>query len=120
VFGPNSTAFHNFELLMALRNKHVVHDENSLYDAAAFAWLEPNGDVREVGPMIVVARIEPTHVTIIQTLVAHALDYIHIAMEDSGKALLAEVQAMTPEARNTLPQGISFDLPTDDDIQKTR
>ena len=120
VYGPNSTAFRDFELLMALRNKHVVHDENSHYKATAFAWLEPNGDVREVGPMIAIARIDPTLVTMIRNLVKAAQDYIHVAMEDAGKALLAAVQAMSPEERATLPKGIRFDFPSTDDIKKTR
>jgi hypothetical protein len=42
VYGSNPTALQHFELLMALRNKHIVHDENSHYEAAAFAWLEPS------------------------------------------------------------------------------
>jgi hypothetical protein len=120
VYGSNSTAFQNFELLDALRNKHVVHDENSHYQAKAFAWLEPNGDVRQVGPMIAVARIDPALVTAMRNLVKAAQDYIHVAMEDAGKALLAAVQAMSPEERATLPKTISFPLPTADDIKKTR
>jgi hypothetical protein len=120
VYGSNSTAFQNYELLMALRNKHVVHDENSHYQAIAFAWLEPNGDVREVGPMIAVARIDPELVIAMRSLVKAAQDYIHVAMEDAGKAPLAAVQAMSPEERAALPKGISFALPTADDIKKTR
>jgi hypothetical protein len=120
VYGSNSTAFQNFELLKALRNKHVVHDENSHYGATAFAWLEPNGDVREVGPMIAVARIDPTLVTMMRNLVKAAQDYIHVAMEDAGKALLAAVQAMSPEERATLPKGIRLGFPTAEDIKKTR
>ena len=120
VYGSNSTEFQDFELLMALRNKHVVHDENSHYGAAAFAWLEPNGDVRGVGPMIAIARIDPTHVTMMRNLVKAAQDYIHVAIEDAGKALLAAVQAMSPEERATLPKGIRFAIPTADAIKKTR
>jgi hypothetical protein len=87
VYGSDSTAFQNFELIKALRNKHVVHDQNSHYGATAFAWLEPNGDVRGVGPMIAVARIDPTLVTMMRNLVNATQDYIHVAMEDAGKAL---------------------------------
>jgi hypothetical protein len=43
VYRGNPTALHDSELLMHLRNKHVVHDQNSHHNAAAFAWLEPNG-----------------------------------------------------------------------------
>ena len=114
VFGSNSTAFQDFKLLLALRNKHVVHDENGHYAAAAFAWLEPNGDVRGVGPMIGIARIDPTHVSMMRKLVKAAQDYIHVAIEDAGKALLAKVQAMSPEERATLPKGIVFPKPTVD------
>jgi hypothetical protein len=48
--GPNPKALQDFKLVMALRNKHIVHDENSHYQATALAWLEPDGqiDVREV------------------------------------------------------------------------
>jgi hypothetical protein len=120
VYGTNPTAMQDFELLMALRNKHVVHDENSHYNAAAFAWLETNGDVREVGPMLIVARIDPTLVTTMCNLVAHAQDYINIAMADAGRELLAQVQAMTPEERMALPTGVYFALPTEDDIKQTR
>jgi hypothetical protein len=120
VFGSNSTALQNFNLLMALRDKHVVHDENSHYEAKAFVWLEPNGDVRQVGPMIAVARIDPALVVAMRKLVNAAQDHIHVAMEDAGKALLAEVQAMSPEERATLPKGIWFAIPTADDIKKTR
>jgi hypothetical protein len=120
VYGSNPTALQHFELLLALRNKHIVHDENSHYEAAAFAWLEPSGDVRQVGPMLSVARIDPELVAAMRLLVAHAQDYIHVAMEDAGQALLEEVQAMTSEERTSLPKGVWFDLPTEDDIKKTR
>jgi hypothetical protein len=120
VYRANPTALHDFTLLMDLRNKHVAHDENSHYNAAAFAWLEPNGDVRAVGPFFTVARIDPTLVTAMCNLVGHALDFINTAMADAGKALLAQVQAMTPEERMALPTGIHFPLPTEDDIEQTR
>ena len=120
VYRGNPTALHDFELLIHLRNKHVAHDENSHYNAAAFAWLEPNGDVRRVGPFFTVARIDPTLVTTMCNLVGHALDFINTAMADAGKALLAQVQAMTPEERMALPTGVYFPLPTEDDIKQTR
>lgn len=87
VFGPNSKALQNFYLLMALRDKHVVHDENNHCEAKAFAWLDPNGDVRQVGPLIAVARIDPALVDAMRKLVKSAQDYIDVAMEDAGKAL---------------------------------
>jgi hypothetical protein len=120
VYGANSAALQDFALLTSLRNKHVVHDENSHYNAAAFAWLKSTGDVQGVGPMICVARIDPTLVAKMCNLVALAQNYIHIAMEDAGKALLAQVQAMTPDERATLPKEVYFVLPTEDDIHKTR
>jgi hypothetical protein len=120
VYRANHTALEDFKLLMKLRNKHVVHDENSHYNAAALAWLEPNGDVRAVGPYFTVARIDPTLVTTMCNLVGHALDYINIAMADAGKDLLRQVQAMTPEERMALPTGVYFPLPTEDDIKQTR
>ena len=94
--------------------------KNSHYNAAAFAWLEPNGDVRAVGPYFTVARIDPTLVNTICDLVGQAQDYISIVMADAGKELLAQVQAMTPEERMALPTGVYFPLPTEDDIEQTR
>jgi hypothetical protein len=120
VFGANSVSLQQFELLMALRNKHVVHDENSHYEAAAFAWLEPNGDVRSVGPMLSVARIDPELVTAMRSLVEQAQGYINNALADAGKELFAQVQAMTPEERMALPTGVYFPLPSDGDIKQTR
>jgi hypothetical protein len=120
VYRTHPTALQEFELLMALRNKHVVHDENSHYNAAAFAWLEPNGDVRGVGPMLTVARIDPTLVTMMCNLVGHALDFLNTAMAKAGKALLTRVQEMTPEERMALPPGVYFALPTEEDIKQTR
>ena len=120
VYRANPTALHDFKLLKDLRNKHVAHDQNSHYNAAAFAWLEPNGDVRAVAPYFTVARIDPTLVTTMCNLVGHALDFIHTAMADAGKELLAQVQAMTPEERMALPTGVYFPLPTEDDIKQTR
>jgi hypothetical protein len=120
VYRANPTALEDFKLLMKLRNKHVAHDVNSHYNAAAFAWLEPNGDVRAVEPFLTVARIDPTLVTTMRNLVGHALDFINTAMADAGKELLAQVQAMTPEERMALPTGVYFPLPTEDDIEQTR
>jgi hypothetical protein len=119
VYRGNPTAMQDFELLMDLRNKHVVHDENSLYNAAAFPWLEPNGDVRGVGAMLTVARIDPTHVTMMCNLVGHALDFLNTAMAKAGKALLIRVQEMTPEERMALPRGVYFPL-KEDYIKQTR
>jgi hypothetical protein len=70
--------------------------------------------------MLSVARIDPELVAVMRLLVAHAQDYIHVAMEDAGQALLEEVQAMTSEERTSLPKGVWFDLPTEDDIKTTR
>jgi hypothetical protein len=120
VYRTHPQALQDFESLMALRNKHVVHDENSHYNAAAFAWLEPNGDVRGVGPMLTVARIDPTHVTMMCNLVVHALNFLNTAMAKAGKALLTRVQEMTPEERMALPPGVYFPLPTEEDIKQTR
>jgi hypothetical protein len=120
VYRTHPKALQDFELLMALRNKHVVHDENSHYNAAAFAWLEPNGDVRGVGPMLTAARIDPTHVTMMCNLVVHALDFLNTAMAKAGKALLTRVQEMTSEERIALPLGVYFPLPTEEDIKQTR
>jgi hypothetical protein len=122
VYRGNPTALDDFKLLKDLRNKHVAHDENSHYNAAAFAWLEPNGDgdVRVVGPYLIVARIDPTLVTTMCNLVGHALDFINIALAKAGKDLLTQVQAMTPEERMALPTGVYFPLPTEDDIKQAR
>ena len=109
----------DFDWILALRNKHIVHDENSYY---AFAWLEQDGDVRQVASMTYVTQIDPTLAAMMSNLVGLAQDYIRIAIADAGKALLAEVQAMTPEARTALPKSIHVALPTDhyDDIRKKR
>lgn len=122
VYAPNSKALQDFEWILALRNKHIVHDENSYYGAAAFAWLEQDGDVRQVASMTYVTQIDPTLAAMMSNLVGLAQDYIRIAIADAGKALLAEVQAMTPEARTALPKSIHVALPTDhyDDIRKKR
>jgi hypothetical protein len=122
VYGSNPKALKDFNLLMALRNKHIVHDENSHYQAAAFAWLEPDGqvDVREVGPLICAARVDPTLVASMGNLVKGALEYTQIAISNAGVALLVEVQAMTPAERSALPKSVSFPLPTSDDVTKIR
>jgi hypothetical protein len=70
--------------------------------------------------MLNVARIDPALVSIMCRLVEQAEDYINIAMADAGKALLAQVQAMTPEERMALPSGVYFPLPSDDDIKQSR
>jgi hypothetical protein len=120
VYRTHPKASQDLELLMALRNKHVVHDENSHYNVAAFAWLEPNEDVRGVSPMLTVARIDPTHVTMMCNLVAHALDFLYTAMAKAGKALLTRVQEMTSEERMALPPGVYFPSSTEEDIKQTR
>jgi hypothetical protein len=120
IYGSNPKALADFELLKDLRNKHIVHDQNNLYAAEAFAWLEPDGDVRHVGTMVFAARIDPTLVAAMGDLVERAQEYIQIAIGEAGEALLAEVQAMTPEARAALPKGIHILFPTEGDIKKTR
>ena len=120
VYRSDAKAFEHFKFVMALRNKHIVHDVNSHYGANAFAWLEQDGDVRQVGTMIIVARIDPTLVAAMRDLVERAQEHVHVAIGDAGEKLLAEVQAMTPEARAALPKSIYFPLPTDDDIYRNR
>jgi hypothetical protein len=120
VYGSDPKALADFKLVSALRDKHIVHDENSHYGAEAFAWLEQDGDVRLVGPMIYVTRIDPTVVAAMRGLVERALGYLQNAIGDAGEALLAEVQAMPPEARAALPKSIHFPLPTDGDIYRNR
>jgi hypothetical protein len=41
-----------------------------------------------------------------------AQEHIRVAIADAGKALLAEVQAMSPQERTALPNGIYIPLPT--------
>ena len=120
VYRSDAKAFEHFKFVMALRNKHIVHDENSHYGANASAWLEQDGDVRQVGTMIIIARIDPTLVAAMRDLVERAQEHVHVAIGDAGEKLLAEMQAMTPEARAALPKSIYFPLPTDDDIYRNR
>ena len=118
---PNSKALQDFEFILALRNKHIAHDENSYYRSCAFAWLEQNGDVHEVAAMNFVTRLDPTLADTMNDLVDLALDYLRAAIAEAGKALLAEVQAMTPEERRALPKSIYVPVPIDpDDIKKKR
>ena len=121
VYASNPKALQDFEWILALRNKHIVHDENTYYGAVAFAWLEQNGDVHEVAAMNYVTQIDPTLAATMSNLVDLARDYIRIAIVEAGRALLAEVQAMIPEARRALPKSIYVPIPTDpDDIRKKR
>ena len=112
VYAANAKALRDFEWILALRNKHIAHDENSYYGASAFAWLEQNGDVRGVGAMTYVTQIDPAGVGVMRNLVELAQEHIRVAIADAGKALLAEVQAMSPQERTALPNGIYIPLPT--------
>jgi len=76
------------------------------------AWLEQNGDARQVASMTYITQIDPTVAAMMQNLVGLAQNYIRAALADAGKALLAEVQAMTPKARRALPRSIQILLPT--------
>jgi hypothetical protein len=120
VYRANTKALKDFEYINALRNKHIAHDENNHYDAATFAWLEQDGDVEGVGSMILVTRIDAILVAAMHNLVEGAQQYIQSAIEDAGKALFAEVQRMTPEARAALPKSMLFPIPSEADITKTR
>jgi hypothetical protein len=112
VYASDPKALQNFAWILALRNKHIVHDENSYYGASAFAWLEQNGGVRAVGAMTYVTRIEPGVVEVMRNLVNLAREHIRIAIADAGNALFAEMQAMSPQERMALPNGIYIPLPT--------
>jgi hypothetical protein len=70
--------------------------------------------------MIFVTRIDPKVVAAMRDLIQQAQEYIESALADAGDKLLAEVQAMTPDARRALPKSIYVPLPTDGDISKTR
>jgi hypothetical protein len=120
VYGTNTKALKDFEYIHALRNKHIAHDQNNHYDAAAFAWLDQDGDVEGIGSMIMVTRIDAILVAAMHHLVDGAQQYIQSATEDAGKALLADVQRMTPEARAALPKSMLFPIPSEADITKTR
>ena len=68
-----------------------------------------------------VTRLDPTLADTMNDLVDLALDYLRAAIAEAGKALLAEVQAMTPEERRALPKSIYVPVPIDpDDIKKKR
>jgi len=112
VYGSDLKALQAFGWISNLRDKHVVHDENSYYGATAFAWLEKDGNVRQVGAMTYVTRLDPGLVDALRYLVERAQEHIRIAITDAGEALLAEVQAMSPEARAALEK-IRIALPTD-------
>jgi hypothetical protein len=112
VYASDPKALRSFAWILALRNKHIVHDENSFYGASAFASLEQNGDVRKVAAMTYVTRIEPGVVEVMRHLVDLAQEHIRVALADAGKALFAEVQAMSPEERMALPTGTRFSVPS--------
>jgi hypothetical protein len=111
-YAANPKALRDFEWILDLRNKHIAHDENSYYGASAFAWLEQNGDVREVAAMTNVTQIPPAVFGAMRNLIDLAQEHIQIAITDAGKALFEEVQAMSPQERRALPNGIYFPLPT--------
>ena len=72
VYGSNPKASQAFDWILNLRNKHVVHDVNSYYGATAFAWLEQDGNVRQVGAMTYVTRLDPALVDALRYLVERA------------------------------------------------
>jgi hypothetical protein len=106
VYASDPEALQKFKWIAALRSKHIVHDENSYYGASAFAWLEQNGDVRQVAAMTYLTRIEPEVVEALRNLIEAALEHIRVALADAGKALFAEVRAMSAEKRMALPTGV--------------
>jgi hypothetical protein len=99
----------------------LAHDVNSYYGAAAFVWLDQDRNVRQVGAMTYVTRLDSALVDVMRYLVEQAQEHIRNAIADAGRALLAEVQAMSPEARAGLEQ-IRIALPTDQylDLTNTR
>jgi hypothetical protein len=121
VYGSNPKALRDFDWILNLRNKHVAHDVNSYYGAAAFVWLDQDRNVRQVGAMTYVTRLDSALVDVMRYLVEQAQEHIRNAIADAGRALLAEVQAMSPEARAGLEQ-IQIALPTDQysDLTNTR
>lgn len=84
VYGSSPKALQAFDWTLILRNKHIVHDVNSYYGAAAFAWLEQDGNVRQVGVMTYVTRLNPVLVDTLRHLVERAQEHIRIAIEDAG------------------------------------
>ncbi len=69
----------------------------------------------EVAAMTYPTRIEPEVVEVMRRLVEVAEEHIfRVALADAGKALFAEVQAMSAEKRMALPTGIQISLPSGD------
>jgi hypothetical protein len=117
------TAMQVFRYFDALRNKHVVHDENSYTQCIPCAALNDGGKSFKIEKIIAVASegvtLEQANFANLELAAAQALHWVIAKFDELCVAQTAELEKETMEHLRSLPD-VTFSLPDIAQIEKRR
>ena len=120
VYGLNTELRNSFEYFENIRNKHLIHDQNNMFQCQAVALLDDEGVVLDVKTLIGHMFLRPaTHSAQLRSLTRTALVHVDNKVTELCKCLMNDVSVMSPEERAKLPRPSMYE-PVRDDSSKNR
>lgn len=123
VFGTETTVRSAFDLLKALRNKHVLHDENDWMQTVPYAIVGDAGNnqptVAEIDCVVMVGT-DTAHIAQLRTVVDAACEWITKEIDKHTEAIRADLQGRTYSAVAAMAPPPSINTPHAGSIRRRR
>jgi len=123
VYKGNAGAFEPYEYFESLRNKHLVHDENSFAQCLPGAVLNSDGMDHKIAKIVCLSVIGDTlsqeNYSNLHLLITLARDWAVAQFDELCDVLIAELEPKSYEELLVL-DGITYTAPGPEDVHKRR
>jgi hypothetical protein len=123
VYRGDAEAFEPFEYFDSLRNKHLVHDENSYAQCLPGAVLNKKGMGQKIAKIVCLSVIADTlnqeNYSNLHLLASRALEWVVAQFDELCNLLTSELEPKSHEELFAM-EGITYTVPGADDVYKAR
>ena len=123
VYKGDTGAFEPFEYFQSLRNKHLVHDENSYTQCLPSAVLNKKGMDYKIAKIVCLSVIGDTldqeNYSNLHLLATRAREWVVAQFDELCKVLTSELERKSYDELLAL-DGITYTVPGADDVHKSR
>lgn len=123
VYKGDSEAFEPYEYFQSLRNKHLVHDENSYAQCLPGAVLNKKGMDHKIAKIVCLSMIGDTlgqeNYSNLHLLVTRAREWVIAQFDELCAILTSEFESKSYDELLAL-DGITYTAPGPDDVHKAR
>ena len=123
-FLPSGNARLGHQFFLDLRNKHLVHDENSYTQASTGAVIAPEGKGHKVEEVICTRVVGVTliddHLTILRHLIDQALTWVESRFDQLSAMIKTELESQPYETLLAQPDMTPYRAPTVDEVSTRR